>query len=181
MNSPLALVATGAPLTARLSDVAEQLRRAGWDVTVMTTTAARPWVDEAAVIDATGRPSRDSQRSPDEPKPPRPVAVVICPATFNTLNKLAVGIADTYPMSLLCESLGAGIPMIAVPMVNNLLWGHPVWATTFSSLEAAGVRMLDPHTGEAGAQPVASGTGQQVVDAFDPAWICAALHDSQPR
>lgn len=179
MSNSLALVACGAPLSARSSDVADELQRVGWDVTVVTTSAAAPWIDQRANEVSTGHTVRYAQRSPDQPKPPRPAAVVICPATFNTLNKLAGGIADSYAMSLLCESLGSGIPMVAVPMVNNLLWGHPVWAATLTSLEAAGVRMIDPHTGKADTQPVASGTGQRLVDAFDPAWISAALHVSQ--
>jgi hypothetical protein len=63
-----------------------------------------------------------------------------------------------------------------VPMVNNRLWGHPVWQQTIRTLSGAGVRFVDPQSGRIG-DPVAvqSGTGREVVAAFDPAWVVAAV------
>jgi hypothetical protein len=45
--------------------------------------------------------------------------------TFNTGNKWAHGIADSQPLSVLAEALGARIPAVAVPFVNRSLAGHP--------------------------------------------------------
>lgn len=175
MASPLALVVSGAPLAARTPNIARALVDEGWDVSVVATDSAAPWLDEDQIRVVTGQPSRSQQRTPDQPKAPRPAAVVACPATFNTVNKLATGIADSYATSLLCESLGAGVPIVAVPMVNDRLWPHPAWDANLSRLADAGVIFLDVRSGAATLQPVPSGTGDEVVEAFQPSWVVSAL------
>jgi len=61
-------------------------------------------------------------------------------------------------------------------MVSDRLWGHPVWPATISTLEAAGVRFLDPRSGHLGRpEPVLSGTGETVAKQFDPAWVVEAV------
>ncbi len=98
--------------------------------------------------------------------------------TFNSANKFALGIADTYASGVLCDALGAGTPIIAVPMVNDRLWGHPRWRRTLEVLVEAGVVLLDPSTGRSGTpHPVASGAGADVVEAFDPGWLYEYLPD----
>jgi hypothetical protein len=61
-------------------------------------------------------------------------------------------------------------------MVNDRLWGHPAWKATVRNLGAAGVRWIDLLSGRLDApQPVVSGTGAAVIEAFDPRWIVEAL------
>ena len=175
MTSLLALVVSGAPLAARTPDVAAAVGAAGWDVSVVATYAALPWLDQDQVEQVTGYPVRLEFRAPDQPKLPRPDVVIAAPATFNSLNKLAAGLADNYAASLLCESLGAGVPVIAAPMVNERLWGHPSWAGNLARLTDAGVSFVDVRTGESRAASVPSGSSEVVVAGFDPAWLLAAL------
>jgi Flavoprotein len=157
-GSPLTLVVCGAPLAARADEVRDALSTR-WSVSTVVTDAAGQWCSE----------STEGER-------PRPQAVVACPLTFNTANKAAVGIMDTSAAGVLCDALGAGVPIVAAPMVNNRLWGHPAWASTLRTLTAAGVRFVDPRTGRVGdPSPVRSGTGPEVVAAFDPAWIVDAV------
>ncbi len=40
---------------------------------------------------------------------PKADAMLVMPATFNTINKWAQGIGDTLVTSILCEALGRGI------------------------------------------------------------------------
>jgi phosphopantothenoylcysteine synthetase/decarboxylase len=98
--------------------------------------------------------------------------------TFNTLNKFAAGISDTYALGVLNEALGAGQLVVAVPMINEQLWGHPALRPHISLLAAAGVSFLDPHTGLSGGAPVRSGTGPEIAAAFDPAWLLPHLRSS---
>jgi phosphopantothenoylcysteine synthetase/decarboxylase len=154
----LTLVVCGAPLASRAGELADALRER-WSVSVVVTEAASQWYAE-----------------PSEHGRPRPDLVVACPLTFNTANKVAAGIMDTSAAGALCDALGAGVPVVAVPMVNNRLWGHPVWASTLRTLAGAGVRFVDPRSGRVGdPAPVQSGTGPEVVAAFDPGWVVAAL------
>lgn len=98
------------------------------------------------------------------------------PLTFNTANKIACGLMDNHVTGTLCDALGIGAPIVAALFVNDRLWQHPAWATTLDTLGRAGVVFLDPHTGRLG-EPVAvrSGTGEDVVQRFDPSWVTDAL------
>jgi hypothetical protein len=76
----LALVACGAPLAARVHEVAAAAVEAGWLVRVLATPAALAWVDQAATEQATGYPVLTEQRQPDQAKRfPPPAQVIICP------------------------------------------------------------------------------------------------------
>lgn len=175
MPEHLALVVCGAPLAARCHDVAARAVEAGWMVRVVATSSAMSWVDAAQVEKVTGFSVLMEQRQPGQAKRfPPPAQVIVCPATFNTVNKLASGIMDTYPTGLLCEALASRTPMTIAPMVNNRLWPHPAWQRNLDMLAAAGVRFVDIHTGHAGRPAaVRSGTGVEIVAAFDPAWVLA--------
>lgn len=173
MPEHLALVACGAPLAARVHDVARRAVELGWLVRVVATPSAMNWVDAGQVEKITGFPVLVEQRQPGQPKRfPRPAGVVVCPATFNTVNKLATGIIDTYAAGLLCEALASQIPITLAPMVSTRLWPHPAWVHNLDMLTAAGVTFIDIQTGRAG-QPAAvqSGTGGEVIAAFDPTWV----------
>lgn len=173
MSEHLALVACGAPLAARVHDVAAQAVELGWLVRVVATPSAMNWVDTAAVEKVTGFPVLVEQRQPGQLKRfPPPARVIVCPATFNTVNKLAAGIMDTYAAGLLCEALASQIPITLAPMVSTRLWPHPVWTHNLDMLTTAGVTFIDIQTGHAG-QPAAvqSGTGSKVIAAFDPTWM----------
>ena len=121
MPEHLALVACGAPLAARVHDVAAQAVELAWLVRVATPSAMN-WVDNGQVEKITGFAALVEQRHPGQPKRFLPPAgVVVCPATFNTVNKLAAGIMDTYAAGVLCEALASQIPITLAPMVSTRL------------------------------------------------------------
>jgi phosphopantothenoylcysteine synthetase/decarboxylase len=176
MPRNVTLIVCGAPLTLRTPDLVRALLDDGWTVSVVATPSALAWIDGPAIKRLTGVLSRSEFRDPQHPKRGGPPdAVVVCPATFNTVNKAAVGAADTYALAQLCEALGEGVPVVAVPMVNNKLWGHPAWSRSLAVLESAGVDLMNIHTGEQGAAVVQSGTSDAVVARFDPAWVTSRL------
>jgi phosphopantothenoylcysteine synthetase/decarboxylase len=177
VTSLCTVVVCGAPLAARAPEIAARLAGAGWHVQVITTPSAGNWVDDAVLAAAADGAVRSEHRAVGAPSSrERPDAVVVAPITFNTVGKLACGIADTYAHSTLCEALGDGVPMLAVPMVNNRLWGHPAWSRNVDWLTSAGVRWLSIHDGTIGEpKPVQSGTGDSVVKRFDPGWVAAQL------
>jgi phosphopantothenoylcysteine synthetase/decarboxylase len=158
--SILGVVVCGAPLAGRTNDLFEHARQAGWDVSLTATDAASAWLgtDQLEASDAVRKPGELKRRRPD--------ALLVCPLTFNSGSKWALGIADNRPMSLMCESLGAGIPIVAVPMVNESLWQHPSWAGHLKVLGDSGVVFVDPATGRTAAVPLASGTGDRVAAEF---------------
>lgn len=162
-RSALTVVVCGAPLADRAGDVRTALTATGWSVSLLVSDAGRAWAGRG-----------DDGR-------PRPDVVIACPLTFNTANKIVSGIMDTPATGALCDALGARLPVVAVPMLNARLWGHPTWSRTLATLRDWGVALLDPADGEVGTvRPVRSGTGAEVAAAFDPQWIVRAVGPVQP-
>ncbi|MBO1334549.1 flavoprotein [Streptomyces sp. VRA16 Mangrove soil] len=117
----------------------------GWDVGVIATpTALNGFFDLPGVEERTGRPVRSAWRTPATPRPFPPAdAVVVAPATFNTINKWAGGIADTLAVATLCEAYGAGVPVAAAPCVSEQLATHPAYGASLRRLRAMGVRFTE--------------------------------------
>ena len=73
---------------------------------------------------------------------PEANAIVVAPATFNTINRWVAGITNTVAVGTLCESLGLDAPIVAVPNVNPPLARHPSFRTNLRHLREWGVRVL---------------------------------------
>lgn len=173
--SLITLVVCGAPLAGRAVDLAEALAAAGSQVDLVGTPAATAWIDHDEAVARLGSAPRVDFRVPAQPKTSAdPDTVLVCPASFNTVNKVAAGVADNYATALVCEAIGMRTPTLVAPMINNKLWGHPGLSSSFARLRDAGVRFLDIRTGDQGLAPVESGTGDLLVRDFDPAWLVAA-------
>jgi phosphopantothenoylcysteine synthetase/decarboxylase len=67
------------------------------------------------------------------PRPPRGV-VLFAPCSFNSLNKIAHGIADNLALSVTAEAIGRGTPVIVGPSLNQPLLDHPVARASLSTL-----------------------------------------------
>jgi phosphopantothenoylcysteine synthetase/decarboxylase len=74
-----------------------------------------------------------------------PGLTLVAPATFNTLNKISQGIADTLPHSLVAEAIGARWPVIVVPAMNAYLANHPQAIKSIKTLQEWGVTILESH------------------------------------
>ncbi|MFJ5531957.1 flavoprotein [Streptomyces sp. NPDC093261] len=124
-------------------------QEAGWEVGVIATPLALRFFDTADVEARTGRPIRSAWRAPGDPRPfPDPDAVVVAPATFNTVNKWAAGISDTLALGALCEAYGLGVPIAVLPCVSEALAAHPAYRASLERLGGMGVRFGDPYAGE---------------------------------
>lgn len=157
MTRTLYLVVCGSPRAARIGELIGGAHAAGWTVVVVATAAARDFIDERALERLTGHPVLFDHRRPDEKRSaPLPDAVLVCPATFNTVNKLAAGIADTYPLGLLTEAVGDGLPVVLAPALNTAQAAHPAFDRSVRELRAAGVTVL---YGPGVYEPVPARTG----------------------
>ncbi|MFC7548408.1 flavoprotein [Plantactinospora sp. GCM10030261] len=139
----LHLVVCGSPRAARTAELVGLARAAGWSVIPIATPYGLRFLDVPAVEAATGQPVRHEFRRPDEPKTvPDPAGVLVCPATFNTVNKLAAGMGDTLALALVAEGIGRGVPVVVAPAVNTALAAHPAFVRSLGELAAAGVGVL---------------------------------------
>jgi phosphopantothenoylcysteine synthetase/decarboxylase len=109
-------------------------------------TLALKFMDTAELAELTGYPVRSDYKRPDEPDVLPPAdAMIVAPATFNAINKLAYGISDTLALGLLNEAIGLGPPIIAVPTANTALARHPAFTEAVARLRSWKVTVLfDP-------------------------------------
>jgi phosphopantothenoylcysteine synthetase/decarboxylase len=77
------------------------------------------------------------------PRPPRGV-VLFAPCSFNSLNKLAHGIADSLALSVVAEAIGRGTPVIVGPSLNAPLLNHPQAQASLKTLPSWGVTIVPP-------------------------------------
>ncbi len=140
----LYLIVCAAPPAQQTADVVPLLQAAGWEVCVITTPQASRWVDRVQLEQLTGHLVRTDYKLPGEADPlPKADAMLVMPATFNTINKWAQGIADTLAVSLLCETLGRRSPlMVAVPCLKMDLVQHPAFSRSVNLLREHGVYVL---------------------------------------
>jgi phosphopantothenoylcysteine synthetase/decarboxylase len=146
----LYLIACAAPPAAYLSPVIATAQDDGWDVCVIATPPALAWLDTTELADMTGHPVRSEFRQPTEPEfEPRGDAVLLCPASFNTINKWASGINDTVALGLLNEAIGRSVPIVVLPWVNSALAAHPAYGRSVDVLKLPFVTFVSPSTRDA--------------------------------
>jgi phosphopantothenoylcysteine decarboxylase len=140
----LYLMVCAAPPAQQTSNIVPLLQAVGWDVCVLATPQASRWIDQLELAELTGHVVRTEYKLPGEADPlPKADAILVMPATFNTINKWAQGIGDTLVASILCEVLGRGTPpVLAIPCLKMDLVRHPVFSRSTALLRECGVRIL---------------------------------------
>lgn len=152
----LYLVVCAAPPARRIGELVSLLIDQEWAVCVIATPSAAEWVDTPALERQTGYPVRHEYKHPDDPDTlPRAEAIVVVPATFNTINKWAAGISDTFALGILNETIGLQLPVIVVPHAKSTLAAHPAFAESLEKLRGWEAHVLPNEAIR--RQPVVSG------------------------
>ncbi|MFE1318709.1 flavoprotein [Kitasatospora phosalacinea] len=153
----LYLLASAAPPALQLLDVVRQVHRRGWDVAVGLTPTAREWLEDRVpeLEELTGYPVKSAYRRPGQPDVLPPAdAVLFAPATFNSVNRLALGLASSWVVGFTAEAPGKGIPTVVMPCVNSALAAHPQFDRSVAVLRETRMQVLH---GEGGFVPNAPG------------------------
>jgi phosphopantothenoylcysteine synthetase/decarboxylase len=160
------LVLSGTTTAARGPDLLRGLLGLGF-----TTVIAIPTPNASRVIalrelaDVTGAQVVESYFDlAIRTRPPRGV-VLFAPCSFNSLNKLAQGIADNLALSVVAEAIGRGTPVIVGPSLNAPLLAHPVAQASLRTLPAWNVTIVPPV--DEGEGPRLAPTAQ-LLDAVRP-------------
>jgi phosphopantothenoylcysteine decarboxylase/phosphopantothenate--cysteine ligase len=98
--------------------------------------------------------------------------VVVAPATAHFMGTLAAGLAPDL-LSTLC--LATTAPLVLAPAMNQAMWANAAVQANRVALEARGVRLLGPATGDQACGE--TGPGRML----EPAEIAAALLDASGR
>ncbi|MEC7142962.1 MAG: bifunctional phosphopantothenoylcysteine decarboxylase/phosphopantothenate--cysteine ligase CoaBC [Candidatus Thermoplasmatota archaeon] len=118
-----------------------ELRRHGAEIHVIMTEAATKVITPLAVRWATQSPV-DVEWSGDMPQLEGFDAILVAPATRNTLSKHANGVMDSPLSMALAAGTGNGTPILVVPSMHNDLFDDPVTTDLLEIIKSRGCSVL---------------------------------------
>jgi phosphopantothenoylcysteine synthetase/decarboxylase len=157
------VIVCGAGPAAAIGTLITLAQQRGWTAQIIATPAALEFFDQAAVEKQTGSPVKSHYSKPGAPRSQIPDAIVVAPATYNTINKWAQGISDTYALGVLAELTGLDVPVVVLPFVNSALASRAPFRRSVESLRSEGVRIL---LGPGGFEPHPPRTGSSFTDVY---------------
>ncbi len=131
--------------------VLSRLKQAGHEIEVVTTPAVLKFLGEATIEGLTGRPVHKSMFGAGAHMSHINLVrwadvAIVCPATANTINKLAQGIGDDLITTLFLAHDFTKSWMIA-PAMNTKMYHHPVTRASVDRLRAMGCEILETASG----------------------------------
>ncbi len=160
------LVLSGTTTAARCPELLRSLVALGFgSVIALPTPNASRTVAPRELADVPGAQGVESYFDlAIRPRPPRGV-VLFAPCSFNSLNKLAHGVADSLALSVVAEAIGRRTPVIVAPSLNQPLLEHPQAQLSLRVLPTWGVIIVPPV--DEGEGPRLAPTAQ-LMDAVKP-------------
>jgi phosphopantothenoylcysteine decarboxylase/phosphopantothenate--cysteine ligase len=143
---------SGSVAAYRAADIARDLMRRGFVVRVCLTDAAQNFVTAGLFEALTGQPSL--QDVFEEPVAGRMAhidwarqadAIVVAPATANTINKLASGLGDDMLTTI---ALATAKPLVLAPAMNPQMLAHPATQAALATLKERGAFIVEPTEGD---------------------------------
>lgn len=160
----LYLMICGAGPADRIDVMVRLAQERSWTVHCIATPAAVEYfLHVDALASLTGNTVRTDHQRSGQPALPKADGVIVAPATYNTINKWAAGIADTYVLTQLAELTGLGVPIVVLPFVNTALAANRVFLRSVEELRQAGVTVL---FGDGGFVPHPPRTGGSRLDQY---------------
>jgi phosphopantothenoylcysteine decarboxylase/phosphopantothenate--cysteine ligase len=151
---------TGCIAAYKACELVRLLKKAGQRVKVVMTPAACEFVTPTTLRTLSEEPvALDPVDDPAAPIHHISLAqeadvLVIAPATANTLNKLAAGVADNL---LTTTALACAAPLIVAPAMNTHMWRDEATQTALAVLRQRGAVLIEPETGELACGDVGEG------------------------
>jgi phosphopantothenoylcysteine decarboxylase/phosphopantothenate--cysteine ligase len=147
----VALGITGGIGAYKAVEVARGLQKRGHDVVAVMTRNARRFVGPVTLEAITRHPVVTSQWKAGANADIEHISLassadllLVAPATANILGKFAGGIADDFLSALY---LATTAPVLVAPAMNANMLAHPAVRQNIRTLEARGVRFVEPGAG----------------------------------
>lgn len=145
---------TGGIACYKAAELARGLVKAGAQVQVVMTEAARQFITPVTMQALSGRPvfsdqwdSRISNHMAHIDLTREADAIVIAPCSADFMRKLVQGAADDL-LSALCLARPAMLPLLIAPAMNVEMWENPATQRNAAQLRQDGVHLLGPVAGE---------------------------------
>ncbi len=144
--SNLLFIFTGSIAAYKACEAVSQLVQRGHHVRVIATESALKFIGPATLEGLTGSPVLsdlfERGRAMEHISLTRWAdAVIVCPATANTINRLAAGLGDDLVGALYLAHDRAK-PWLIAPAMNPAMWSHPATCVAVERLCSWGVRFL---------------------------------------
>ena len=151
-NKSLVLGITGGIAAYKAAELVRLLVKANIDVQVVMTQAACQFITPVTMQALSGKPvytdmwdSRISNGMPHIELSRQADAILVAPASADFLAKLVQGRADDL-LSTLC--LARDCPLLVAPAMNKQMWENPATQRNVAQLQADGISLLGPDSGE---------------------------------
>jgi len=140
---------TGSIAAVESVRVIREIIRHGAEVHVVATRDALEIVGKKALEFASGRRVIDEITGMVEHVDlgDRADAMIIAPASANTMAKISAGIADT-PVTLFASNVLGRAPLLMAPSMHSGMYGNPVMREAMERLRGLGVIFIDPREEE---------------------------------
>jgi hypothetical protein len=139
----LYIIACAAPVARDIAKFVKMAQGQGWDTCLVATPSAKGFFSAPELCELTGHPVRSQYKALGEPDVlPDPDAIIVAPATVNTINKWGAGICDTLALGILVEAIGKELPIVALPSTNYAHAAHPAFAENIEKLRSWGVTVI---------------------------------------
>ena len=155
------LCVTGGIAAYKAAELVRRLRDAGAEVRVAMTENARHFVGATTFQALSGQPVRTSLWDEQAEAAMGHIelarwasAVVVAPATANTIAKLAHGFADDL-VSTLC--LATEAPVAVAPAMNRVMWANAATQANVATLRDRGVLVIGPDAGDQACGEIGEG------------------------
>lgn len=162
---------TGSIAAYKAADLASKLVQCGAQVDVILTSGAKEFVGPATFEALTHRPATvglfdsNSELNIDHVALAlRADAMVVAPATANTIAKLALGLADD-PLG--ATALATSAPLIVAPAMDAHMWSNAATVQNVQTLKSRGVKIAGPVEGRLASGLVGGGRMSEPVEIVD--------------
>ena len=178
-NSNLLFVLTGSIATYKVCEVISQLVQRGHRVRTIATPAALRFIGPATLEGLTGEAVASdlfaTGHALDHIQLTRWAdLIIVCPATANTLNRFAAGLADDLAGAIFLAH-DRTKPFLVAPAMNPTMWSHPATTAAVNRLREWGVRVLPVAAGRTACGEIGEGR------LIEPTTILAAIEAALAR
>lgn len=157
-DKSIVLCITGSVAAVQCSEIARELMRHGAEVFVIMSHMAQKIIHPYLMEWATGNPVVTELTGKLEhvalvgEYPNTADAILIAPATANTISKIACGIDDTPVTSVASVAFGLKVPLLIVPAMHESMYRHSILTDHIKRLQALGVEIIGPRIEEGKAK-----------------------------
>lgn len=144
---------TGSIAAYKAADVASQLTKKGCVVKVVLTRDAQKFITPLVFKTLSRQPVVTDLYDEEEGWKPTHITLadeadlfLVCPATANTLAKLAHGIADDA-LSCIALALNPTAKILLAPAMNGKMWNHAATVENVATLSKRGAQFIGPEEG----------------------------------